>query len=277
MCTIGALRLADGSTVLFKNKDFARSPFSDRIQVEVDWFGPSGFESFADAETGRQSDTWSGLSIGGNRFGLLCCVNHVRSTDVEGSNYDLLVEHAVTTATSVDGAIAGISERVADHPSWWGNLILADKSGMAALEVRGDKVNVDRSADRVFRTNHQPSFGETESPDGVPCSASRFDAAASVFDGIDSIGSLRAMLSSHDRGVAGVNRTGICNHGDAADGGLSTVYSYILHQSGRDLTLHVASGNPCRSPWRMLTVPIGANWSPAAAQNFIVRYPQPVS
>ena len=35
MCTIGALRIKDDEFLLFKNKDFAQSRFSDRVVLDA--------------------------------------------------------------------------------------------------------------------------------------------------------------------------------------------------------------------------------------------------
>ena len=76
-------------------------------------------------------------------------------------------------------AIAAISDEVASHPYWWGNVILADTEQVAALEVRGQEVRVEHATSRIFRTNHQPLFGEIASPEDLPCSATRFASARS--------------------------------------------------------------------------------------------------
>ncbi len=263
MCTIGAVRLPDGSVVLFKNKDFSRPTFTDRVELSHDWFGPLGLETFDDASP--DGEVWSGLSIGANRHGLLACVNHVLADGVDGTNYDCLVEQAVRNCSSVEEAIAALEQRLATTPSWWGNLILADKTDIAAVEVRGSDAVVERSTDRVYRTNHQPAFGEVQSPDGHACSADREIFAAERIGSVESVEDLQAMLSSHDN-----SDTGICNHT-----ALTTVYSYILHLDAEQLTFHVTSGPPCRNEWQSLPVPLGSAWSADAAERFLRRYPVP--
>ncbi len=42
MCTIGVRRFGDDEYVLFKNKDFARNHFEDRLVVERGLFGVVG-------------------------------------------------------------------------------------------------------------------------------------------------------------------------------------------------------------------------------------------
>ena len=77
MCTIGALRLGEDDFVLFKNKDFGRPHFDDRIVVERDVFGVEGITTWAGSDPDR--DRFSGFSIGANAAGLLACDSNVRT------------------------------------------------------------------------------------------------------------------------------------------------------------------------------------------------------
>ncbi len=262
MCTIGALRVGDDEVLLFKNKDFAHARFSDRVVLDADVFGPRGLETFA--TDGTVESVFSGLSVGANRHGLLACVNNVLITDEHHRNYDRLVETALREAKDVDEAIAAISDAVASNPYWWGNLIVADTEQLAALEVRGQQVRVDHATSRIFRTNHQPLFGETGSPEDLPCSATRFASAQARLGDVRSVDDLKAMLASHDDGD-----TGICNHGVP----LTTVYSYILQRNGGEMTLHIANGLPCTAQWTELRLPLGAGWTEERAREFRAEYP----
>jgi hypothetical protein len=262
MCTIGALRIDADEFLLFKNKDFAQPRFSDRIVLDAEVFGPIGLETFA--ADGSVESIFSGLSVGANRHGLFACVNDVKITEPSHQNYDRLVETALREATTVEGAIAAISAEVAARAYWWGNLILADRTDLAAVEVRGHRIGVEHQGSRIFRTNHQPLFGETGSPDGLACSATRFVSAQARLSNVRSIDDLKAMLASHDDGA-----TGICNHGVP----LTTVYSYILQHKAGVLTLHVAHGLPCESDWSVLPLPLGASWTVDRAASFRTGYP----
>ena len=262
MCTIGALHVGDDEVLLFKNKDFAQTRFADRVVLDADVFGPRGLETFA--ADGSVESVFSGLSIGANRHGLFACVNNVLITDAHHRNYDRLVETALREATDVDQAIEAIGDEVSAHPYWWGNVILADEERLAALEVRGQELRVERAHDRIFRTNHQPLFGETASPEDLPCSATRFASARSRLGDVDSVADLQAMLASHDDG-----ETGICNHGVP----LTTVYSYILQRKAGEMTLHVADGLPCTTAWTELPLPLGARWTEGRAADFRSAYP----
>ena len=262
MCTIGALRLNGDEVLLFKNKDFAQTRFSDRVVLDADVFGPQGLETFA--ADGSVESVFSGLSVGANRHGLLACVNNVLITEGDHRNYDRLVESALREATDVDTAIAAISDEVASHPYWWGNVILADEEQLAALEVRGQELRVERSDSAIFRTNHQPLFGESGSPEDLPCSANRFASAQARLGDVHSVADLKAMLASHDDG-----ETGICNHGVP----LTTVYSYILQDKAGEMTLHIANGLPCATDWVALPLPLGSRWTEADAATFRAGYP----
>ena len=262
MCTIGALRIENDEYLLFKNKDFSISEFSDRVTLNADVFGPLGLETFAQEDA--VESIFSGLSLGANRHGLFACVNHVKIGDDSHKNYDCLVETALHVAKSVKEAIAAIHREVAAQPYWWGNLILADAHQLAAVEVRGQEIRVEHAATRIFRTNHQPMFGETASPDNLPCSSKRFASAQSRLGIVRSVDELKATLASHDDGD-----TGICNHGVP----LTTVYSYILHCKAGEMTLHVANGLPCSARWNELPLPLGALWNEQSEGRFRAKYP----
>ncbi len=262
MCTIGALRIKDDEFLLFKNKDFAQPRFSDRVVLDADLFGPQGLETFA--EDGTVESVFSGLSVGANRHGLFACVNNVKITDESHQNYDRLVETALREAKNVEEALAAISKEMAAQRYWWGNLILADGQHLAAAEVRGQEIRVEHAGSWIFRTNHQPLFGETGSPDNLPCSATRFVSAQSRLGKVRSVDDLKAMLASHDDGD-----TGICNHGVP----LTTVYSYILQHKAGVLTLHVANGLPCAADWSELPLPLGSLWTEESEASFRSRYP----
>ena len=261
LCTIGAIRLDDGAMALFKNKDFSAKSFSDRVIIKPDLFGCEGLETFAEAD---QDMVFSGLSLGANDHGLMATVNHVKITDPAHHNYDRLTELVLKDAATIDQAIDAIEGALNQQPYWWGNLIIADPSECAAIEVRGQTCRISRHQDSIFRVNHQPCFGETASPDDLPCSAKRSVAASHHLPNVRSLQDLKEMLSAHDDGD-----TGICNHGVP----LSTVYSYILVWRGGEITLHVAHGLPCQAPWVELTPPLGSRWTDHQSQQFCQAYP----
>lgn len=262
MCTIGAIILGEEEYLLFKNKDFARPKFNDRIVSNKDWFGPQGLETFS--QDPSTPDVYSGLSIGANKHGLLACVNHVKITDPEHANYDILVELVLSEARDVESAKQAIEEYLANQACWWGNVVLTDGKSVAAVEVRDQEMRVEENDSRIVRANHQPMFGEKASSDGIKCSDKRFFSADLRVGIIDSTEEVFEMLSAHDDG-----RTGICNHRKE----LSTVYSYVLHKNPDRTRIYLSQGQPCKSPRATMRVPLGKSWSPEAVKKFIARYP----
>ena len=146
MCTTGVLRIGDGDYLLFKNKDFGRTHFDDRLVTDPDVFGVRGVSTWAG--TDPSLDEFSGFSIGANEHGLLCCdwsrppvfelqrshddgdtgICNVRT--LEGhANYDELTEIALRRGTDIDSAVAAIGEAVEARPYLWANLIMIDASG----------------------------------------------------------------------------------------------------------------------------------------------------
>ena len=57
--------------LLFKNKDFGRTHFDDRLVTEPGVFGVQGVTTWAG--TDPDLDQFSGFSIGANEHGLQCC------------------------------------------------------------------------------------------------------------------------------------------------------------------------------------------------------------
>ena len=137
MCTTGVLRIGDGDYLLFKNKDFGRTHFDDRLVTEQSVFGVQGVTTWAG--TDPDLDQFSGFSIGANEHGLLCCDSNVRTLDGH-ANYDELTEIALREGRDVDSAVTAVQEAVESKPYLWANLIMIDSAGAAAVEVRSDRV-----------------------------------------------------------------------------------------------------------------------------------------
>ncbi len=212
MCTIGAIRISQDEYYLFKNKDFSRSKYRDRIiQTDLLW-GAEGLETFSarpDIE-----DVYSGLSIGANKHGLFVADSHVRITDLgtanpETSNYDILVEIALKEGQDIETALVALEKRIASQPSWWGN----------HQHLRG--------ANDGLENNNSNSYG-------------RFEWAATRLKNIKNIRDIKDMLASHDAERTNSPQTGICNHTYS-----QTVCSYILHYKQGQTTLHSLRGQPC--------------------------------
>ncbi len=261
MCTTGVLRLGDGDYLLFKNKDFGRVHFDDRLVTEPGVFGVRGVSTWAG--TDPDADEFSGFSIGANEHGLLCCDSNVRT--LEGhANYDELTEIALRHGTGIDSAVAAVRQAVEARPYLWANLIMIDNEGAAAVEVRGDRIHATALTGPTARSNHHVATGPHPEDDDTETTHKRLAAAQSRLDEAANIDDIAALQRSHDDGD-----TGICNHR-----GYRTVYSYVLRRTNNTTALQVAQGQPCSNPARIeLTVPVGDHWSNPAATKFRAAYP----
>jgi len=262
VCTTGALRLSDGSYLLFKNKDFGRENFEDRLDVSQEAFGVVGTPTWDREDC--STDVFSGYSIGANRHGLLCADSNVREEPSGGANYDLLTEVALLEGRDVGSAIRAVKSAVRDGPYWCANLVLIDQQAIAGLEVRGSDISVELYDERHTRTNHHISFGATELDQDTTTSALRLRSSSSRLAEAERVEDVFDLLSSHDDG-----ETGICSHGR-----FPPVYSYILHWREDQTHIFVSKGSPC-SPvsQRKLLLPIGDAWSSAAEETFRSLYP----
>jgi len=261
MCTTGVLRLGDDDYILFKNKDFGRASFQDRIVVEHDVIGVEGITTWADSDS--ELDRFSGLSIGANKHGLLCCDSNVRTLD-DHANYDDLVEIALREGTDVASAVEAVRRAVSKQPYMWGNLIMIDSSRQTAVEVRSRQVAVLPLDGPTARTNHHTKFGVHPDDDDRTTSANRLESAQHYVEAASSLDDVFALLRTHDNG-----RTGICNHAIH-----QTVYTYVLHSRGGTTTLYVSQGHPCENPEQFeLQLPLGERWSPVAETSFRSAYP----
>ena len=261
MCTTGVLRLGVDDYLLFKNKDFGRAHFDDRIVAEPGVFGVRGVSTWAG--TDPDLDEFSGFSIGANQHGLLCCDSNVRTLKGH-ANYDDLTEVALRRGTDVDSAVAAIREAVEVQPYLWANLIMIDDAGAAAVEVRSNRVEATPLAGPTARSNHHIALEPHPEDDDTVTTQKRLASAQRRLDEASGVDDVFTLQRSHDDG-----NTGICNHQ-----GYRTVYSYVLRRSGGTTALHVAQGQPCTEPELVeLTVPLGARWSESAAQDFRSSYP----
>jgi hypothetical protein len=261
MCTIGVLRFPNGAYALFKNKDFARTRFDDRLIVESEVFGVAGLATFAESDP--SVDVFSGFSIGANASGLLCCDANVRMVPGH-ADYDDLVEIALREGTDVGSAIDAVKAVVKRTAYDWANLVMIDGSQSAVVEVRGNRTHVSQHREPITRTNHHVDLGATPDDDNTTSSLPRLDAASTAVRTIDSIDGIRDLLRSHGDGDAS-----ICVHGMH-----QTVYSYVLERRSGDTVLSVVQGPPCRFGASMTaTVPVGDGWSSERADAFREAYP----
>ncbi len=261
MCTTGFLRLGPDDYLLFKNKDFGREVFDDRLVLEKDVFGVEGITTWLG--TDPNLDRFSGFSIGANSSGLLACDSNVRTLP-DHANYDDLVEIALREGNDVDSGIAAVQRAVAGQPYLWGNLILIDRKTQGAVEVRSRETAVIRPAGPTARANHHTKLGIHPGNDDTVTTEARMISAQKYLDQAASVEEVLELLRSHDQGG-----TGICNHAN-----YTTVYSYILRRREGATTLLVRRGRPCGvNPIITLPVPFAEAWSPEAASDFLVGYP----
>ena len=261
MCTTGVLRIGTDDYLLFKNKDFGRTHFDDRLVTEPSVFGVRGVTTWAG--TDPDLDQFSGFSIGANEHGLLCCDSNVRTLDGH-ANYDELTEIALRQGRDVDSAVAAVQEAVESRLYLWANLIMIDAAAAAAVEVRGDRTEVTALTGPAARSNHHIALEPHPDDDDTVTTQRRLASAQRRLEQAAGIDDIFALQRSHDDG-----ETGICNHQ-----GYETVYSYVLRHRAGSTSLHVAQGRPCTDPERTeLTVPVGEAWSPAATAQFRAEYP----
>ena len=261
MCTTGAFRLGPEDYLLFKNKDFGRSSFEDRLVVEPDVFGVSGVTTWAGQDPDR--DELSGFSIGANRHGLLACDSNV-ATLPDHENYDCLVEIALREGHDVSSGVEAVREATAAHPYLWANLVLIDRVSIAAIDVRGHCIEVTEEPDRIARSNHHVVLGAHEHDDDTVTSQRRLESATSRLTTAASVDDIFRLQASHDHGA-----TGICNHTF-----YETVYAYVLHWRDAKTRLFVTKGHPCRATEPAeLELPLGEEWTTEAVGHFRARYP----
>jgi hypothetical protein len=261
MCTIGAARFPDGSYALFKNKDFGRPHFDDRVTLEPEVFGVAGVATWAG--TDPAADEFSGFSFGANTHGLLCCDANVRTIPGH-TNYDDLVEIALRKGTDLPTAIQAVNDAVRRTPYHWANLVMIDGEHAAIVEIRGDRTHALTEGLPIVRTNHHVTLGATPQDDNTTTSLPRLASAGNRVAAIESSDGIFDLLRSHDEGNAA-----ICSHGAH-----QTVYCYILRRAAEQTTLSVVQGTPCAGvqPEPML-VPIGSDWSRAGVDRFRSGYP----
>ena len=255
------MRLGTDDYVLFKNKDFRRSHFDDRIVLEREVFGVEGVTTWA--ATVHDSDRFSGFSIGANASGLLVCDSNVQIL-AGHRNYDDLVEIALRQGSDVASGAAAVRRAVKQSPYSWGNLVLIDGAATAAVEVRGDRVHVTIGTRRLARSNHHVVLGAHENEDESITTMPRLVAAEKYLAAASSVEDVFALQQSHDEGT-----TGICSHASH-----QTVYSYVLRRRAGKTTLHVSWGRPCESHQPTeLELPLGSDFSAESAAAFRSAYP----
>lgn len=243
-CTTGAKIISPRSEfLLFKNKDFHGSIFEDRVVIRRGVFAVEGTESWTDKST--DSDVFSGFSIAVNSLGLACCDSNVRM--IPGArNYDLLTEEIAEKCKSVDDAITVAKNALHAQRYSWGNIVVATKDEVAALQI-ADGLKVFRHPVQTVRTNHhaEPDAQPTVY-DGAVGTVKRYEAAERLLKKVENPDCAIDLLRSHEHGLSEFS---VCSHG-----GLNTVYGYVIHVKNDQVLFHVCKGNPCTSNFIGLSV-----------------------
>ena len=233
-CTIGAKILRPGAEyVMFKNKDFARESFSDRLVAEDDVFGVMGLH--LPLGNSGDEDVLSGFSIGVNAAGLCACNSHVRSIE-GGENYDDLTEAAVRGAEAADDACEVVADHARSGRYNWSNILIVDPNGVGVVEI-ADSSACASDPHLIARANchllHEDDRDRTNS-------RTRKDRATALLAAATSVEDVMQLCQSHEGEAEG---TSICAHGKGGRG--NTVYSYIMHWREGELTLWVRRGPAC--------------------------------
>ena len=232
-CTIGAKILRpDAEYVMFKNKDFARETFRDRL-VADDVFGVKGLH-IPLGDTGGE-DILSGFSIGANAAGLCACNSHVRSIE-GGENYDDLTEAAVREAETVADACDVVADGARSRHYNWSNILIAEPGGVGVVEIADGPASAS-DPHLIARANchllHDDDRDRTKSN-------ARRARATTLLSAVTTVEDVMQLCRSHEGETDG---TPICAHGKSGRG--NTVYSYILHWREGELTLWVRRGPAC--------------------------------
>lgn len=233
MCTTAAKVLRPGQEfVLFKNRDFKRAHFDDRLSLTETAFGVMGLETWDGDDPA--SDRFSGFSVGFNAA-LACCDSNVQTID-GGDNYDRLVQAVVEGATTVDEATAIVDAMVRANGYCWANMLVATPDGVAAIEVRDGQIVVDHHPQHIARANHHVCFGPNAADDDTDTTPVRYELALRGIQAAQTLEDVFALARTHAPGLD----YGICNHG-----GMETVYSYVVHWNEGVTTFYAYQGHPC--------------------------------
>jgi hypothetical protein len=179
-------------------------------------------------------DRFSGYSIGFNPH-LACCDSNVRTVE-GGDNYDRLVQGVVEGCATIDEAVAQVRRMAAERLYCWASMVVATPDGVAALEVRGGHVEVERNAALIARANHHVCLGATPQDDDTVTTGFRYKTALDGLKTADSLDDIFNILRTHHP----TDGYGVCNHGL-----YETVYSYVVHWNEGETTFYALQGHPC--------------------------------
>lgn len=246
MCTTGAKILQPGREfVLFKNRDFKRQQFDDRLSLSDHAFGALGLETWDGLDP--DSDRFSGFSVGFNAH-LACCDSNVQTVP-GGDNYDKLVQAVVEDCATIDEAARRVRELARATPFCRANMIVATPAEVAALEVRDRSIEIDRQPTMIARANHHICFGADPNDEDTTTTSFRYASAATKLNDVHMLEDVFDLVRSHDPDP----QHSVCNHGL-----YDTVYSYVVHVLDGATTLYVLQGHPCQGEFVRVPITLGA-------------------
>src|SRR5205823_5823415 len=194
-----------------------------------------------------EGDVRSGFAIGVNAAGLACADANV-ATPPGALCEDLLVQRVLERCASVVEATQLLEEEAARHCYGWSNLVLADRFGVAAVEIR-HVARVILHPRQINRANHHCAWAESEQERDRLSSRPRFGTARELLNRARQAEDVLALCRSH-RPEPGLYS--ICRHGP-----YTTVYSYVVAVGPAGTTLYVCQGNPCLGEYVELPLTFG--------------------
>lgn len=253
----GAVILPDKKkTILFKNRDLQSSEHKDEIFYDVDCFGVRGIE----VGSGKNV----GLAIGVNRNGLAMANTHVKATDTP--SFHVLSEQILMFAKDAeDGLDMVVESQQKGRIYQWGNVILADKDTVLAIEIADGEHTLERSKRKVLRSSHhimldtKDDLGEGIRNDAskvMEDSETRMNRGYELLRDVSDVSDVFALLGDHGEEKG---QSSICRHA-LSDGDYSTAMSYLIEiehgtDSGRPkIVFHVAHGSPCEVDYRAIPI-----------------------
>jgi len=238
-------------TLLFKNRDMTIQDHRDEIFYDVDCFGMRGVNNV----TGKTG----GLAIGVNRNGLAIANTHVRNT--EDPSYHVLTEQLLMFAKDAEDSLSMTVEHLQRGKKYqWGNLLLADKDSMLAIELAKKDHSIEWSERRVLRTSHHIMLDteETLRSEGsaYDYSVKRVERGYDLIRQVKTVSDVFEMLKDHGDSQGPAS---LCRHEGEGSQAVTTM-SYVIEidnntETGRPkIVFHVTRGNPCQSEYKAIPI-----------------------
>lgn len=238
-------------TLLFKNRDMTIQDHRDEIFYDVDCFGVRGVDNVT-GEIG-------GLAIGVNRNGLAIANTHVWNTD--DPSYHKLTEQLLMFAKDAEDSLSMTVEHLQKGKKYqWGNLILADKDSMLAIELAESDHSIEWSERRVLRTSHHIMLDTEDALQSegneYNHSVKRVERGYDLIRQVSTVSDVFAMLKDHGEEQGPFS---LCRHAGEGSQAVTTM-SYVIEvdyntESGRPkIVFHVTKGNPCQSEYTAIPI-----------------------